>query len=245
MTLEETIFDILLDNEDKFVTVDEIYQEIKENPSLYDANRKTITYKELCDIACEMERKYKNCYTFYKLQDDMCRLVCIYSTKNKYELRDKLYKTEFKLKLVDEYNIFGMQTYVKKFINTIKENKDEYNFYEKYLPKNYWYYCLNLDTKLNENLTITEVEDLENFYKKEKDYESLSKVLEYKLSQYEKLQDTLYQKINNLEEKISVVYDTPYNAIEKKKTFLSMTFFEGLVSFIFLIVAILMAYPSY
>lgn len=225
-----TVFDILLDNEDVFFTVDDIFNTFKKKKYIYGSDNPYTNYWYFVNACNNIENEFKNTYLFYKTEYNKCRPVMVYSNKEKSELYDKLRTIKFKSELVDEYDIFGNNMWTKKYIYTVLDDNNKfYRNYDLYFPQmnavyesdTYLNYILN-----NDNTSLKEVNNLLNYYEYIKDEDKELKVSRKKINILEDIINTHnistynYKSVNNFSN------NKEKKELPKKKTSNLWTFYK-------------------
>lgn len=224
--LSDSLFDLLVDNEDKFFTVDEIYSTIKEKPHLYNLKDKMISYWDLMDEVKKLEDEYNNVYTFYKVINNHCLLFTIFSKEEKEVVFNRAKHAKVTHTLVNDYDIFGNKTWCKKYIDTVLDTqKSLYDkvYSELFVPRSLFWYKPARDYIVSKPLKLEHIDMLLEEASKEKDMEVTNLLLNKKLTLLMEHQEYLYSKIDKLEEELekeknnNVVYNQKINDMKKKK----------------------------
>lgn len=193
MNIQDKLFDILLDNEDTFQTVDELYHIFKEKKYIYNKDNQVMTYWDFLEVCYGLEEFYNNVYSYYLVEDDRCRLVMIFSKRPEKDLWEELHKATFKTELVNEYDIFGNKLWKKRYMDKIAiDNNKKVDVYKT-------------------DLSLSEINSLIEFYRSVGDIDRELEMCYTKIDTLEKIIQS-----NN------VVYDNNLITSKKKNLSLKM-----------------------
>lgn len=221
MNLKDTIYDCLIDNDDTFLTIDEIYTKLNNN-KVYNPKKQKIYFQDVLKECKDIESIFEDVYSFYIGEQNYLVQFLIYTqnTENKVNFKSYLYDKLMEIYYKDsskniKYDIYEDKkeyedTYYENFIDTVlKKDKDIYNS----------------DNLVNYLLTETNKPLLHNDYliskltkKKILTLEDLNKLISYFAKEKETVLELYYckKKIELLEAQIEYYKNNPTMYFNKK-----------------------------